>query len=298
MKGQSLKLSEISRNLEGKMPYKSKRNKIERFLNNERIPLAFMQTTYLKFLFQSFFGFAPHKEIKLIIDYTDYKGYRLIWAGIPFRSRIFPCYFKLFSIKRRYSLKEIEITFLRNLSLYLPPSHQYVLVADRGFGNATFIALCESMRFKYVLRVKENTRVQIKGKKQLVSQVKSKLTKNVTYRGHTVGLVITTEKNQTWYLLSNLKDLRKVKAIYEQRFWTEEYFRDIKTYLKSGELKYKIGILKRLLFLGMICYNLVFEVGLKTQIDTAQYSASKLSFFPQSFFDDQVSLQEIHSTAA
>jgi hypothetical protein len=297
MRGQSLKLSEISRNLTGKMPYKSKRNKVERLLHNQRIKVSVLETAYLKFLFETFFAFNPAKKIDLVIDYTDYQGVRIIFAGIPFRGRLFPCYFKAFSIKKNYSLKSIETTFLRNLKLYLPPTYKYNIVADRGFGNATFIGLCISLGFKCTLRIKGNTHVEIAGKRIKVSEATSELTKNVKFKGFKLGLVIARKNNKTWYLLTNLSDLRQAKPAYEKRFWTEEYFRDIKTYLGSNKLRYKQEILKRLLFFGMICYNFVFEIGLSHKIDTSYYSASKLSFFPQSFFTDQVSLQEIYPTS-
>lgn len=293
IKGGSLKICEISRNLEGDMPYKSKRNKVERFLNNKRITVSVLQKLYIQFLF-SFFGFRTGKKIEIVVDYTDFLGYRLLYGGIPFQKRLFPVYFKMFSIKKKgYSLKNIETDFIRTLRTFLPYEYLYIIVADRGFGNETFIEKCKNVGFYFVVRVKGSLYASKNNKKTKISNIRSKHSRSYNYKNHTVNIVITEKNGAIWYLFTNLNDLRAVKKIYEKRFWTEEYFRDIKTYFKARELKYSMEILKRLLFIGQICYNFIFKIGLKEKIDTKQYSNSGVSFFPESFFCNPIFLQKI-----
>ena len=105
--------------------------------------------------------------------------------------------------------------------------------------------------------------------------------------------MISEDKGAKWYLFTNLRDLRQIKEIYEKRFWTEEYFRDLKTYLKGRRLKYKIWVLNRLLFIGTMCYNFVFEIGLKENIKIEEYSDSKVSFFPEGNFINSFQLRKI-----
>lgn len=285
LKAQSLKISEIARNLPEKMPFHSKRTKTERFLNNERVKTSELQRQYLNYLFKMFFSFSRKIKVKIIVDYTDFHNCRILHAGIPCRGRVFPIFFKAFSIKETndYSLKNVEETFLRILKELLPLDYEYILIADRGFGNERFINLCESIGFFFVLRIKQSFHVLKNNKRIIASDVKDKLNKDVDYKGHKLGLVITEENDQKWYLLTNLQDLRVVKGIYEERFWTEEYFRDLKHYFQGGNLRYNMAVLKKLLLIGQICYNFVFDIGLKENIDISQLSASPLSFFPQGF---------------
>lgn len=281
LKGQSLQISEISRHLEANASYKQNRKRVERFFANPRFSISLLQKQYLRFLFTVFFHFHIKKKIEIIIDYTDFSGYRILHAGVPFSGRVFPIYFKIFSIKRKhYDLSTIETSVLRNLFMDLPREYRYIVVADRGFGHEPFIRLCEGLGFGYVLRIKESLSVTTStGKLVKVSSVKRAKMSGVDYKGHKTNLAIVTRNGSTWYLLSSEKSERVVK-IYEKRFWTEEYFRDIKTYFKARNLRYSIETMKRLLFLGQICYNLVFEIGIKEKIDTDFYSASTLSFFP------------------
>jgi hypothetical protein len=297
IRGQSLKISEISRNADDeKLDYKQKRKKTERFLRNSRIEPSVLQRLYLKFLFSIFFCFKAGKNLSIIVDYSDFNGYRILHGGIPMRGRIFPIYFKILSIKRSgYDLKGVEATFLRNLKQHLPLEYKYTIVADRGFGNNTFMHTCKSLGFYFVLRIKGSVYLTLTtGKRLKASEVTQKYSRNIVYQEHSdIHLVITQEKGQYWYLLTNVNDLRAVKRIYEERFWTEEFFRDLKTWLQARNLKYNMEIMKRLLFLGQICYNFVFEIGLTNKIDTSSYSSSELSFFPKGVFFNQIQIQKI-----
>ena len=282
IKGQSLKISEISRNLEVDLSYKQKRKNVERFMGNSRIKISILMKQYLQHLFEVFFEFSTKKKIEIIVDHTDFTGYRVFYATIPVRKRAFPIFFKIFSIKRKnYSLKTVEATMLRALRLHLPEKYKYIIVADRGFGNDTFITLCKNLGFYYVLRVKGSFYVIKNGKKVKISDITSKYNKDIKYKEHTLNLIISKEKGGIWYIVSNLSNLKTVKVIYERRFWTEEYFRDLKTYFKGRTLQYNMETIKRLVFLGQICYNLVFKIGLQEKIDTDFYSSSELSFFPE-----------------
>jgi hypothetical protein len=164
--------------------------------------------------------------------------------------------------------------------------YEYILIADRGFGNERFINLCKSVGFFFVLRIKGSLHIIQNNKKILASEVKDQHNKDIDYKGHKLGLVITEENKEHWYLLTNIEDLRGVKGLYEMRFWTEEFFRDLKHYFKGKNLRYNITVLKKLLLIGQICYNFVFKIGLTEKIDISTLSASPLSFFPTSIFAD------------
>jgi len=293
IKGRSLKISELCRNLEGDMPYKSKRNKVERFLKNKRIRISVLQKLYIKFLF-IFLGLKKSKKVSIVVDYTDFLGYRVLYGGIPFQKRLFPIYFKIFSVKKKgYSLKNVETDFIRALRNFLSYDYKYIIVADRGFGNETFIKKCKDVGFYFVIRVKGSLYVTKNNEKIKISNISSKNNKNYNYKNHTVNIVITKKDGAVWYLFTNLEELRNVSQIYEKRFWVEEYFRDLKTYFKARNLKYSMEVMKRLLFIGQICYNFIFKIGLEEKIETSQYSNSELSFFPQGIFSNTILLQKI-----
>ena len=102
-------------------------------------------------------------KIKRLLDFTSSTdNFVILSASIPFQGRAIPLYFSMRNYpKKKNSMnqKKMEEAFIKELKHLLSNRYNYVIVADRGFGNARFASLCESNGFSYILRTKDNVRV-------------------------------------------------------------------------------------------------------------------------------------------
>ena len=57
----------------------------------------------------------------------------------------------------------MEKAFLKELKKLLPSGYKYIIVADRGFGNARFINNCLNLGFDYIIRTQANQGIEIEG---------------------------------------------------------------------------------------------------------------------------------------
>ena len=175
----------------------------------------------------------------------------------------------------------------------MPQNLNFTIVADRQFGNQRFMNLVSGVGFSFVLRAKGSIFVSKNGKSKKLSQFTQKLNRNCGCKNRKINVVISEKNNEKWYLLTDLNELRGVGKIYERRFWTEEYFRDLKTYFGTRKINYSHEKMKRVLFLGIICYNFIFKIGVVEKIDTSRHSSSGVSFFPAGILVDSFKLQKI-----
>lgn len=268
-------ISQITRCFPHTKTYRHKRKRIERFLRNEKCLLGPCKIQYLKWIT----SLTPYnKRQAVIIDYTFLGRYMILWAALPFKKRSLPLYFSIIRNPHVTKIKKermvyLEKDFLRFLKIHLPQDRKWVITADRGFGNQRNIRLCQSIGFDYVLRVKGDIRVSAKSEgkgksKRLTNRLiknlpKAKWRTGLDFQGISTNLLSLTEgTDDPWYLLTSLKNPNTVQRIYEQRFWIEEMFRDMKTHqeIKKTLLR-DLNAVKRLAFCLQLSYSIVFSVG-------------------------------------
>jgi len=272
IQGSSPLISEITRGFPGRKAYHHVRKRIERFLGNEKCLLSLCKIRYLKWVM----GLIPRKKRQsVIIDYTFLGRYMILWAALPFKKRALPIHFSIIrnphvTDKRQEDrMIYLENDFLRFLRIHLPQDRRWVITADRGFGNQRNIRLCQSIGFDYVLRVKGDIRVTIKRggyelkDRKIKNLPRAKWRKNILFKGLMVNLLSLTEgTDDPWYLVTSLKNPNTVQRIYEQRFWIEEMFRDMKTHREIKKtLIRSLNAMKRLAFCLQLSYVIVFSVG-------------------------------------
>jgi len=269
-------VSQIARAFPYTKDYKPARNRIERFLRNPKCLLSLCHIQYLKWII----GFIPHKKREsIIIDYTFLGRYMILWAAIPFKARAVPIHFKIIrnplvtKVKQKDRMIHLEVSFLQFLKIHLPQNRKWVIVADRGFGNRRNVKLCQSIGFDYILRFKGGIKVTAKGggvklKNQKIKNLpKAKWRKSVIFKGLMVNLLSLTEgTDDPWYLVTNLKNPNTVQKLYEQRFWIEEMFRDMKTHTKLKKtLIRSLNVAKRLAFCLQLSFSIVFFIGVQAK---------------------------------
>jgi len=112
--------------------------------------------------------------IYIQVDFTTMKNnFLMLVASIVVQNRSVPLYFtmrKYPNKSEQYDHKKMESAFLKGLKHVLSKKFQYVIVADRGFGNKRFIELCETLGFQYMIRVTPNFTV-IHDKNQGIANV-------------------------------------------------------------------------------------------------------------------------------
>ena len=212
------------------------------------------------------------KPIYINIDYTsDEEDFLILCASIQSGGYSLPIYFTM----RRYPVKKnmidqkkMEKAFLKGLKHCLSVRYDYVIVADRGFGNARFIELCEDAGFEHVIRFQPSMKVLCGCKEGIIENIiqddgiyeiygvkwKKKLT---LYR---IG-----KEEKTWYILSDIKglSLENIQEIYEQRFEIEKNFQNLKSAgfdIEKSRIR-KYDRFKRLVFLSCFAYGLMTLMG-------------------------------------
>lgn len=269
-------VSDLARAFPYTKNYKHARKRAERFLRNKKCLISQCHIQYLKWII----SFIPQKKRQsVIIDYTFLGRYMILWAAVPFKRRAIPIHFKIIrnplvtKTKQKDRMIHLEKGFLQFLRIHLPRNRRWVIVADRGFGNKRNIESCQRLGFDYIFRFKGGIGVTIKGggRKLRGSKIKdlpkARWRKNVSFKGLTVNLLSLTEgTDDPWYLLTNLKNPDAVKRLYEERFWIEEMFRDMKTHeeLKKTLIR-SLNVAKRLAFLLQLSYSIVFFIGVQAK---------------------------------
>jgi hypothetical protein len=208
-----------------------------------------------------------HKRyLPVIIDYTSWAGINVLIGAIPFRSRALPISFRLARPSDlETSQNDLEEDFINELKGCLSFGMRLVVIADRGFGRASFFEYLKEEGHLFVIRVRKGVMIYYKGKPTLIEKIPySKGTKrylrNVEYRQDrkvmvNILIVQTQDAPKPWYLVNNLSKTRRIQKFYEKRFWIDEMFRDFKTHLSIRKVYvFKDNQRKLLLFGLFIAY--------------------------------------------
>jgi len=211
-------------------------------------------------------------RIYIQVDFTsDCNDFLILSASIIFSGRAIPIYFTMRNYpkhKRQYDHKKMELAFLRGLKQCLSNKYQYVIVADRGFGNKRFFENCTSCNFDYVIRLQPNMKVNYKKNSGILGNIIRNNGKYSIYikKWDLKTSVFKNEKNSSeWYIASNISELSFCYGvkIYEDRFKIEHCFRDLKSSgfdIESSKIK-NYSRFKRLLALCVISQALMVITG-------------------------------------
>lgn len=216
-------------------------------------------------------GMESKKPIVIAVDATSNEDrFYILSASIRFLGRNIPLYFsmRVYPVK---NIKKLEEAFLKELRHLLPRTYQYVIVADRGFGNTRFLDLCEKLGFDYILRTNENWNIK-DGYEKLNIKTLEKTNqdlKNIYLEksGKNTRLIMSFQDSsvQGWYLLTSLKEASFLELVkeYSRRFHIEKMFQDEKSSgfdIEKSRLE-KYDRYKRLLFCVYTAQMLMLFIG-------------------------------------
>lgn len=186
------------------------------------------------------------------LDWVELRGgCRALVAGMcTGKGRAMPLAWKVVKANEfPRSQNDVEERFMRDLKRFVDMPSKVVVVADRGFGRATFIALLEELGFRYVIRIRGHVHARGEGYSGLVEEYplaeghEADLGR-VSYRED--GIVETRlvmrwarGAKEPWYLATNLtRKVANVCADYALRMEEEESFRDLKSHRYGFALRY------------------------------------------------------------
>ena len=254
--------------------------RLYRFLQNEEFFVSDMLwRCYIKF---AFFFLEERKiinkkeKVYINIDFTSKNdNFLILSASIKYSDKNFPIYFSIRRYpkrKNRMSQKKMERAFIKELRHLLSKQYQYVIVADRGFGNERFISLCEEFGFNYLIRVAPKITIEEGGKRYLLQDVKENADMHIKIRnwdkengGKKIRVIVSKKEDKIWYLLTDLKDKSHcfIGERYGYRFKIEKCFQDQKSNgfdIESSKID-NYARFKRLLFIVYISQSLTLILG-------------------------------------
>lgn len=260
--------------------FHSSENRLSRFLANKNLEVGdklFRKHINLVFEMLKKRGFLDGLEhIPINVDFTSERdNFLILTASIPFFGRSIPIYFSMRNypkIKNQFSQKKMEEAFFLKLKHLLPKKNQYLIVADRGFGNFRIMNILEKFGFNYLIRIKESLKMKFgiaeidltKIPKQQAKYSKIVIKTDPEKKDRFLTVSFSKDKNlkQGWFLVSNL-EFNKLQNIYKNRFQIEKTFQDQKS---SGFNLEKTKIInyarfKKLLFCSYIAQSLLIFLG-------------------------------------
>jgi hypothetical protein len=246
-----------------------------RFTDNERVDALEVQ---LSLVSETIACLGFPRLLGLAIDWTMFDTtlpsgeqirYQVLRIAVPRKGRALPLLQLAYDrdeLSPNKSQNQIEQDALLAVACALPMSVRPVILADRGFHRASFLAWLERHRLDYVVRLKKgsciteadgnrNWKLGEEGLKpgelRFVEGVRYGL-----YHGRPRQLIINIalcwkvaksrakEPDEPWYLATTFEDAKSATNWYWQRGWIEQSFRDAKS--RFGLKRVRVGSPKRL----------------------------------------------------
>jgi hypothetical protein len=238
--------------------------RLSRFLSNDRIDPLALQVAFIPTLLAQL---GSPRVIGLVLDWTSFdatllgltgggrRPYQVLTIAIPRRGRALPLLsvtYERDKLPAKGSQNRWEEEALAHVLRALPIGVRPVVLGDRGFGRAEFIAFLQKRKVDYVLRLRRGARITAaddthwllgaegtrEGEQRWLPQVRYG-TFNNRPRALWINLACSwcppaarrrdktgKEYQEPWYLATSLGNLREAVAWYRQRMWVEETFKD------------------------------------------------------------------------
>lgn len=257
--------------------YESRRRHLQRFLVLPQLTPQCMWFPILKKWLK-----VNHKKKKkcyVAIDRTRWQERNLFVASLIKNKRAIPLHWMLLNKKGNSNIDE-QKRLIKSV-LRLLKGYEVIIIGDREFGNINLAGWLSKQRCDYVLRTKSNKYVQIgqqnyqqllslsltSGKSFYLAQVK--FTKQLGFEPVNLAFYWSKttkkkQKNEGWYLITSLSNLKAAVKAYKKRMGIEAMFKDC----KSGgyNLEQCLGQDRRLLSLILliaIAYTSAIKQGQK-----------------------------------
>jgi hypothetical protein len=145
--------------------------RLSRFLSNEQVEPVALQLAWVPVVLARL---GHPRVIGLVMDWTVWdakllglvgggtRPYQVLTLGIPRRGRVLPLLSMVYErdqLPARGSQNRWEEEALAQVLRALPLTVQPIVIGDRGFGRAEFIAFCQKRGVGYVLRVRRKAQI-------------------------------------------------------------------------------------------------------------------------------------------
>jgi hypothetical protein len=250
-----------------------------RFTNNRRVDALEVQLAFVPHLVARL---AYPRLVGLAIDWTMFDTtlpsgrrmrYQVLRVAVPRKGRALPLLQLAYdrdNLSPNKSQNQLEQDALLAVVRALPTSVRPVILADRGFHRASFLAWLKRHQLDYVVRIKKGTCIteasghrwklgeeELKlGELRLVARVRYGL-----YHDRPRELLINValcwrisksraknprreQPQEPWYLATSLKNANSAASWYWQRGWIEQSFKDAKS--RFGLARVRVGCPERL----------------------------------------------------
>ena len=230
--------------------------------------------------------FKLGKQLIIVLDRTQWKENNVLMVSTIYQKRALPIYWVLLEKEGSSNLQEQQKA-LRPV-IRLLKKYKLVVIGDREFHSIELAGWLQEQNTSFVLRQKQDTTFRQKRQKfqplnsipiypgiqQFYTNIN--LTQKVGKGRFNLAIYWKRkyggkQEEETWYLLTNLPDLKTTIKIYRQRFGIEAMFRDCKTggYNLEGS-KASPDRLVRLILLIALAMTAAWLQGQKTQSQRLQ----------------------------
>ena len=255
--------------------------RVWRFTANDRIHISDAMQGPLRWLFRNRRRWKNHPLV-VTFDWTKVRSFHTLMAAAVIDGRGVPLLWASYEEELLYkSQNNLEEGLLRLLKYILPEWMRVILVADRGFGRTELARTCQTLGFRYVIRIHPNVYVQCReyrgrldllpvqrGTQQLLREVQFRKQNPVTQHVAVCWKKgLPKHRDECWFLMTDLSDsVQKLTALYGRRMTIEELFRDKKNSRHGWALR-NMQITRperfdRLLLILALAYWLLVGIGL------------------------------------
>ena len=275
-------LATIGRKMAGPVSAKHTIKRAGRFTCNRRVEVHQAMAGVVKRLTR-----GRKKPLIVSLDWADVRDFHTLMAAACIGGRAVPPIWASYSgssLKRsRNSLEERTLRKLRGL---IPEAVPVTILADRGFGRAEWAAVCQELKFRYVVRIKPDVTISCTRYRGVLRKYPTKkgmahLLTGVDYRKdrrvrHNIVIRwrpdLSKKRDEPWFLMTDLDHkAERTCQLYGRRMSIEELFRDGKSKRNGQSLRdTKIGKadrFDRFLLVVALAYIVLVGLGLQAKLD-------------------------------
>lgn len=275
-------LATVGRHMAGPATAKAAIKRAWRFTDNHRVEVADAMAGVIARLVRK-----RKKRLIVSFDWTEVRDFHCLMAAACIGGRAVPLLWASYPEWRlTRSQNSLEEGLLRLLRALIPASVEVVILADRGFGRAEWAAVCQELKFRYLVRIKPQVTVagaRYRGvlSKYPVKKGMAHVLRDVQYRKDarvTHHVVIRWQpglpkkRDEPWYLMTDLEGRAEgLCRLYGRRMSVEELFRDHKSRRNGLAIRNtrieKAERFDRFLLVVALAYLLLVGLGLRAKLD-------------------------------
>lgn len=277
-----LNIAQIGRRITGAVSAKHTIKRAWRFTCNRRVEVADAMSGVIAKIAR-----RRKKRLLICLDWTDFRSFHTLVASACLGGRAVPLLWASYtSSKLKRSQNSLEERLLRKLKTLIPGSFTVIILADRGFGRAEWAAVCQELKFHYVVRIKPDVTIACSRYRGVLRKYPARrgiahVLSGVDYRKdrrvkHNIVIRwrpdLPKKRDEPWYLMTDIEGRAEALCnLYARRMSIEELFRDQKS-LRNGQSLRHTKIqhadrFDRFLLVVVLAYILLAGIGLKAKLD-------------------------------